>query len=34
MVMRWSFDGERLIRIEVLGPGSSYNEALAEAGLA
>ena len=32
-VMRWTFEGDRLVRCEVLGAGSSFNDALAEAGL-
>ena len=29
----WTFDGDRLVQIEVLGAGSSYNEALVQAGI-
>jgi hypothetical protein len=32
-VMRWTFKGDRLVRCEVLGAGSSFNDALSEAGL-
>ena len=32
-VLRWTFDGERMTRTEVLGAGSSFNDALAEAGI-
>jgi SnoaL-like domain len=33
LVLGWTFDEDRLIRIEVLGAGSSYHDALADAGL-
>ena len=33
-VVRWTFDGERLTRMEVLGAGSTFADALAEAGIA
>ena len=33
VVLRWSFEGERMIRTEVLGAGSSFNQALADAGV-
>ncbi len=32
-VMRWVFDGDRLVRTEVLGAGSSFNDAVAESGI-
>ena len=32
-LMRWTFEGGRLVRMEVLGAGSSYGDALAEANL-
>jgi len=32
-VMRWTFEGDRLVRMEVLGAGSSYADALADADL-
>ena len=31
--MRWTFEGDRLVRMEVLGNGSSFSDALAEAGV-
>ena len=33
-VMRWTFEGDRLVRCEVLGAGSSFNDALEQAGIA
>ncbi len=33
-VLQWTFEGDRLIRMEVLGAGSTFAEALAEAGIA
>jgi len=33
IVLGWTFEEDRLIRIEVLGAGSSYHDALAKAGL-
>jgi hypothetical protein len=33
-VIRWTFDGDRMIRAEVLGAGMTYAEALADAGVA
>ena len=33
LVLGWTFDGDRLIRVEVLGAGSSYHDALAKAGI-
>jgi hypothetical protein len=32
-VMRWNFDGDRLVRLEILGAGSGFSRALAEAGV-
>lgn len=32
-VMRWTFEGARLVRMEVVGAGSSFDDALAEAGV-
>ena len=32
-LMRWTFEGDRLVRCEVLGAGSSFNDARGEAGL-
>ena len=29
----WTFEGDRLVQIEVLGAGSSYNDALVRAGI-
>ena len=33
-VMRWTFDGDRLVRLEVLGAGPDFDDALADAGVA
>jgi len=32
-LMRWTFEGARLVRMEVVGAGSSFDDALAEAGV-
>jgi limonene-1,2-epoxide hydrolase len=32
-LMRWTFDGDRLIGMEVVGAGFEYSEALSDAGL-
>lgn len=32
-LMRWTFDGDRLIGMEIVGAGSEYSEALSDAGL-
>ena len=32
-LMRWSFDGDRLVGMEIVGAGSEYSGALADAGL-
>jgi ketosteroid isomerase-like protein len=33
VALGWTFDGDRLVRLEVLGAGSSYHDALEEAGV-
>jgi ketosteroid isomerase-like protein len=33
IAMGWTFDGDRLIQLEILGAGSSYHEGLAAAGI-
>ena len=32
-LMRWTFDGDRLVGMEVVGAGSEYSQALSDAGL-
>lgn len=33
VALGWTFDGDRLVRLEVLGAGSSFQDALTGAGV-